>query len=50
MVDRIYWFRAPITIGGEGLSAFSEESALEGWRSVERIDLAPDSLDIFERD
>ena len=53
LVDRIYWFRAPIVIGNDGLAAagngFSAELAkLARWQSVERIFLQPDTLEILE--
>jgi diaminohydroxyphosphoribosylaminopyrimidine deaminase/5-amino-6-(5-phosphoribosylamino)uracil reductase len=51
-VDRIYWFKAPITIGNGGLSAISGQkttlSALAKGRPVEHISLPPDTLDIIE--
>lgn len=49
LVDRIYWFRAPVTIGDQGLAAISETSVLAGWRSVEHISLQPDTLDLLEK-
>lgn len=51
LVDRIYWFKAPVTIGEKGLAAFSPDTKakLAGWESIEQITLAPDILDIVEK-
>jgi diaminohydroxyphosphoribosylaminopyrimidine deaminase/5-amino-6-(5-phosphoribosylamino)uracil reductase len=53
LVDRIYWFRAPIVIGNEGLPALNGGFAatLDGlarWRRIDHITLQPDTLDIYE--
>jgi diaminohydroxyphosphoribosylaminopyrimidine deaminase/5-amino-6-(5-phosphoribosylamino)uracil reductase len=52
LVDRVYWFKAPITVGKSGLSAISGQkntlSALAHGRPVEHIVLPPDTLDILE--
>lgn len=51
-VDRVYWFKAPITIGKAGLSAISGAEtalyALAKGRLVEHISLPPDTLEIIE--
>ena len=49
LVDRIYWFRAPMVIGDGGLSAFSEAlPELAKWNIISHKILQPDSLDILE--
>ena len=53
LVDRLYWFRAPIVIGGNGLSVFGDGfpemlSQLARWRQSDHIILENDTLDIFE--
>lgn len=53
LVDRIYWFRAPITIGSSGLDAISgglAEALAERpqWRTVKHCMLPPDTLEILE--
>lgn len=50
LVDRIYWLKAPVRIGEEGLSAIQGdlEKTLAGWRHVEQMSLPPDILNIFE--
>ena len=48
LVDRIYWFRAPLVIGEKGLAAFSE--AFSGWALVETNTLGQDHLEIYEKD
>jgi len=47
LVDRIYWFRAPIIVGEKGLSAFSEGLPAP-WKLINRVTLTPDSLEIYE--
>ena len=53
LVDRMYWFRAPLIIGNAGLAAmgdgFSHELAqLARWQTVQRHFLQPDTLEILE--
>ncbi len=48
LIDRIYWFRAPIEIGEGGLSATSEAIDLAHWQRIDHITLQPDTLDILE--
>lgn len=47
LVDRIYWFRAPLVIGDEGLAAFSEALPTQ-WKQIERRFLGIDNLEIYE--
>lgn len=48
LVDKIYWFRAPIVIGEGGLSAATALEQLARFRQVEHIRLGDDSLEIYE--
>ncbi len=53
LVDRMYWFRAPLVIGNDGLAAFGNGfspalSQLARWHVVEHVTLPPDSMDILE--
>jgi diaminohydroxyphosphoribosylaminopyrimidine deaminase/5-amino-6-(5-phosphoribosylamino)uracil reductase len=52
LVDRIYWFKAPVKIGNSGLPALLEPkiglSALAQRHPVEHINLLPDTLDVIE--
>ena len=53
LVDRMYWFRAPVVIGEDGLAAadkgFSSVlSELNRWQPVELLLLQPDLLEIYE--
>ena len=53
LVDRMYWFRAPLVIGNDGLAAFGDGIAsslnnAQRWHVTEHVTLAPDSLDIVE--
>lgn len=53
LVDRIYWFRAPVMIGLDGRNAIGDGFAaelekLERWRLTERRVIGNDSLDILE--
>jgi diaminohydroxyphosphoribosylaminopyrimidine deaminase / 5-amino-6-(5-phosphoribosylamino)uracil reductase len=53
LVDRIFWFRAPIIIGNDGLAACNNEfdsslQTLAQWRRVQQVELQPDTLEIFE--
>ena len=53
LVDRIYWFRAPIIIGNDGLAAIAggfppELAQLSRWEIIKHITLGSDSLDILE--
>lgn len=47
LVDRMYWFRAPMVIGEKGLPAFTE-ALPEGWVPLDSMPLGPDSLEIYE--
>lgn len=54
MVDRIYWFKAPTTIGAQGMSVFTDHSIgapedLKGWKSVKEVVLDPDRLYVLEK-
>ncbi len=51
LVDRIYWFRAPMTIGDKGLDVFAEGFTLDPaqWTPQEEITLGKDRLEILER-
>jgi diaminohydroxyphosphoribosylaminopyrimidine deaminase/5-amino-6-(5-phosphoribosylamino)uracil reductase len=48
LVDRIYWFRAPVMIGEGGLSAIDSGVELASWQPIDHISLEPDILDILE--
>lgn len=54
LVDELYWFRAPIVIGGDGLSAIAPfgveklENAV-GFERVSVITSGPDTLNVFKR-
>jgi diaminohydroxyphosphoribosylaminopyrimidine deaminase/5-amino-6-(5-phosphoribosylamino)uracil reductase len=53
LVDRIYWFRAAVLIGNDGLSAVgdgfaSELAQLQRFKTIERSSLDSDSLEILE--
>lgn len=48
LIDRVYWFRAPIVIGEAGLSATNALSKLASFKQIEHIALGNDSLDILE--
>ncbi len=48
LVDKIYWFRAPITIGEEGLSVANALSKLANFKQIDHIKLENDDLDIYE--
>lgn len=49
VVDRVYWFKAPFTIGEEGLDAAEGGlSLLAGWHAIEHSDFSPDTLDVLE--
>lgn len=47
MVDRIYWFRAPVVIGDAGLAALSAPLPTN-MNVKQNFRLGPDTLDIFE--
>lgn len=52
LVDQIYWFRAPLVIGNDGLAAFDvgfdpDLASLPRWHHTEHITLDTDSLDIY---
>ncbi len=48
LVDKIYWFRAPIVIGEDGLCVTEALEKLVQFRQVEHIKLGDDSLEIYE--
>jgi diaminohydroxyphosphoribosylaminopyrimidine deaminase/5-amino-6-(5-phosphoribosylamino)uracil reductase len=48
LVDRTYLFRAPITIGENGLSVKDALGMLASFKQIEHIALGNDSLDIYE--
>ena len=50
LVDRIYWFKAPMVIGDGGLSAFEGDTAemLADWQKINMERLGNDTLEIFE--
>ena len=54
LVDQVYWFRAPITIGGDGLAGVGPLSAENlsqalGFRMGDRRQLGNDVLELYER-
>lgn len=54
LVDRLYWFRAPILLGGDGKSAIdpldiATLSDAPRWRMEERISLGGDVLEVYGR-
>lgn len=54
LVDRVYWFRAPITIGGDGLAGVGPLSAERlsealGFRMGDRRQLGNDVLELYVR-
>jgi len=48
-VDRIYWFRAPTTIGEGGLAAFGSSVTLANWQKTKALSLGKDTLEIYEK-
>jgi diaminohydroxyphosphoribosylaminopyrimidine deaminase/5-amino-6-(5-phosphoribosylamino)uracil reductase len=48
LVDRLYWFRAPIQVGEQGLALERPLSKLANFRQIENIKLGNDNLDILE--
>jgi diaminohydroxyphosphoribosylaminopyrimidine deaminase/5-amino-6-(5-phosphoribosylamino)uracil reductase len=48
MADRIYWFRAPIIVGENGLSLSASLSKLANFKQIENIKLGEDNLEILE--
>lgn len=49
LVDRIYWFKSPDTIGMDGLDvAEGGLSALASWRAARHTAFPPDTLEILE--
>ncbi len=48
LVDRVYWFRAPLSVGDEGISVAGALSKLANYKQIENIKLGNDNLDIFE--
>lgn len=54
LVDRIYWFRAPIIIGGDGLSGVGSLQAdmlteALGFRMADRREFGNDVLELYDR-
>lgn len=54
LVDRIYWFRAPILIGGDGLAAMGalglqQLDAASRWRAAATERIGDDTLDTYVR-
>ncbi len=48
LVDKVYWFRAPIVIGKEGLCVTETLEKLARFKQIEHIKLGNDSLEIYE--
>ncbi len=48
LVDKVYWFRAPINIGEKGLSISKALEQLANFKQIEHIKLGIDTLDILE--
>lgn len=48
LVDKAYWFRAPIIIGEEGLDVTGTLAKLAKFKQIEHIKLGNDILDILE--
>ena len=48
LADRIYWFRAPIIVGENGLSISASLSKLANFKQIENIKLGEDNLEILE--
>ncbi len=48
LADRIYWFRAPIIVGENGLSLSASLSKLANFKQIENIKLGEDNLEILE--
>ena len=49
VVDRIYHYQAPHTIGSEGLDAVVGGLDFTGWQCVEEVVLGEDKLSVFEK-
>ncbi|MEQ1789449.1 MAG: bifunctional diaminohydroxyphosphoribosylaminopyrimidine deaminase/5-amino-6-(5-phosphoribosylamino)uracil reductase RibD, partial [Rickettsiales bacterium] len=49
IVDKVYWFSAPITIGEEGVSVTTALEKLVQFKQIEHIALGNDSLDILDK-
>ena len=52
LINRIYWFRAPLLLGNEGLAGIgggfpAQLSDATRWALVEQHSLGPDQLDVF---
>ncbi len=47
LVDKVYWFRAPIIVGKEGLDVSEALGKLAKFQQIEHIKLGNDSLDIL---
>lgn len=49
LVDKVYWFRAPITIGEGGVSISTALEQLAKFKQIEHIELGNDNLDIYKQ-
>lgn len=49
LVDKVYWFRAPITIGEGGISISTALEQLAKFKQIEHIELGNDNLDIYKQ-
>jgi len=49
LVDKVYWFRAPITIGEGGVSISTALEQLAKFKQIEHIKLGNDNLDIYKQ-
>lgn len=48
LLDKVYWFRAPLVIGEEGLCVNEALTKLAKFKQIEHIKLGNDTLDIFK--
>ena len=48
LLDKVYWFRAPLVIGEEGLCVNEALAKLAKFKQIEHIKLGNDTLDIFK--
>ncbi len=48
LVDRLYWFRAPLVLGEGGMSAFAETSGLKRFTLAQTRRLGEDTLEIYD--
>jgi diaminohydroxyphosphoribosylaminopyrimidine deaminase/5-amino-6-(5-phosphoribosylamino)uracil reductase len=49
LADRLYWFRAPVTVGEKGLPILNHEALLAGFTKAEARPLGQDMLEVLER-